>query len=231
MFDTAAEGCPTRLGGRVREARDRTRASRLLREEMLQTRSKGRKYHTFCSGKKKRKGFKPRQATRARQLPHSPRKLNRATTMHARVLSSSARAPAATRGGGLVKVCFPCLCSKRSFDRSLSSLSLESRFPVCVSRSTSRSRFDSRSRAFYVSKSMLSRRTKNTRRPENLLETRKGIGATSLEFPPEETLLTKRFLFRPRPSRVSSPCLASRALAHQKLNPSSSRHRRLFGDL
>ena len=123
-----------------------------------------------------------------------------ATTMHARVLSSSAGALAATRGAGLAKVCFDV-----SFFRSRSLRSRElAPFPALHSP-------------------CCRGEEEELEEPENLHEKRKGIVVDRRRKLSWPTKLQRRFSFRPRPlphapSRSPpprSPCLLFRV--HQSI--------------
>lgn len=176
-------------------------AGRVSEREKKWTRSRSsgrKKYHTLSKkkqgenvDKKKRAPSNSRTTTTLSLSLHLD--LHRAATMHARVLSSSAGAPAATRGGGHVKVGFNVLIQSAPWISPLRPLS-RSAFPVlspAIALIHIRGHF-----LFHTPCSQGEARTRDEQ--ENLHETREGIGLCRWSFRRGGKIKAKRF-FCPRP--------------------------------
>jgi len=165
--------------------RGRGRTSEQTREEMDQVEVLGKKKIShFVEEKARRKRRQKKESSK--QLAHDNNSLTLSAPRPAQSSHDARSRPLEQRRSSRGdprrwsrKGWFQCFDPERSFD-----LSLESSFPVCVSRSLSRNRFDPHSRAFHFSHSMLSRRSKNTRRAREPLRDAGRNRALSLEFPP-----------------------------------------------
>ena len=175
-----ARGCqrvshPPRGRGRTREQ---------TREEMDEVQVLGKKNITLCRRQSKAKTSTKKESSK--QLARDNNSLTLSAPRPAQSSHNARSRPLEQRRSsrGDPRRCsrkgwFQCFDPERSFD-----LSLETSFPVCVSRSLSRNRFDPHSRAFLVLHSMLSRRSKYTRRAREPSRDAGRNRALSLEFPP-----------------------------------------------